>query len=108
VNEDVGGNQIDEVDPGGVVGVGFGMGFALNEDVSLSVGYSHSFVTKTSEEINGKKEKGDDFQIGQLNLGFNYRASDDFSFNSNLQLGMTDDAPDVVFKVSTPFSFGIY
>ena len=60
--------RLDSVQPGGVVGFNFGMGLALNERSSFSIGYDHSSVGRT--RINGDKDPlSVRVQLGTLLLG---------------------------------------
>ncbi|GAB4352297.1 MAG: hypothetical protein Kow00114_00890 [Kiloniellaceae bacterium] len=107
VDETIGDSEIGKVQPGGAIGFGFGMGFALNEKASFSVGYAHDFVLKTKQEINGQDVYSEDFDVGRLSLGFSYALTDDFNINLNTQIGVTDDAPDVVLTLRTPMDFDL-
>jgi hypothetical protein len=95
------------VQPGDVIGFGFGMGFALNDKASFSVGYAHDFVLKTKQEIDGEDFYSDTFDVGRLNLGFSYALTDDFNINLNTQIGVTVDSPDVVLTLRTPIDFDL-
>ncbi|MEQ8355985.1 MAG: transporter [Kiloniellaceae bacterium] len=107
VDETVGDSTVGKVQPGDVVGFGFGMGFALNEKASFSVGYAHDFVFETEQEIDGVDVKSEDFSVGRLSLGFSYALTDDININLNTQIGVTDDAPDVVLTLRTPLTFNL-
>lgn len=102
VDEMVGDSHIGDVDPGDVIGLGFGMGLAINERTSLSIGYQHSFVMETEQEIDGATVESDSFDVGALNLGFSYALSDRTSVNLTTQVGVTEDAPDVVLTLRVP------
>ncbi len=107
VDETIGGSEIGDVQPGDVVGFGFGMGFALNERASFSVGYAHDFVFETEQEIDGVTVESEDFDVGRLSLGFSYALTDQINLNLNTQVGVTDDAPDVVLTLRTPVTFDL-
>jgi hypothetical protein len=107
VDETIGESEIGKVQPGDVIGFGFGMGFALNDKASFSVGYAHDFVLKTKQEIDGEDFYSDTFDVGRLNLGFSYALTDDFNINLNTQIGVTDDSPDVVLTLRTPIDFDL-
>jgi hypothetical protein len=97
-------DELGSVAPGAVFGFNFGMGMALNEKSSFSIGYEHSSVGKTKQ--NGKA--ADDavrVQIGTLLLGYSYRLSPQRTFNVSLGAGLTRDTPDVALTVRMPFSF---
>lgn len=81
------------------------MGLAINERTSFSIGYQHSFVMETSQEIDGTTVDSDSFDVGALNLGFSYALSDRTSVNLSTQIGVTEDAPDVVLTLRVPTAF---
>jgi hypothetical protein len=107
VDETIGDSHVSDVQPGDVVGFGFGMGFALNNKASFSVGYAHDFVFETEQEIDGEDLSSDSFDVGRLSLGFSYALTDDININLNTQVGITEDAPDVVLTLRTPFTFDL-
>jgi hypothetical protein len=92
------------ISPGGVLGFNFGMGLALNEKATLSIGYDHSSVGRT--ESNGEVVKGSvRTQLGTLLLGFAYRLSAKTTLNVSVGAGLTRDTPDVSLTVRLPMSF---
>ncbi|WP_422367313.1 transporter [Pelagibius sp.] len=107
VDETIGDSEIGDVQPGDVIGFGFGMGFSLNEKASFSVGYAHDFVFETEQEIDGVTFDSESFEVGRLSLGFSYALTNDFNINLNTQIGVTDDAPDVVLTLRTPLTFDL-
>jgi len=94
---------LGKVAPGGVFGFNFGMGLALNEKSSFSLGYDHSSVGKT--KINGDSSASLRSQLGTLVLGYSYRFNAERSLNVSLGVGVTRDTPDVTLTVRTPVSF---
>lgn len=97
---DVGGT-FGKVDPGDIFGFNFGMGLALNEKASFSVGYDHAAVQKP-------KQNGVDtpnarmLQLGTLLLGWSYRLSPRTNMNLSLGIGVTRDAPDLQLTARFP------
>ena len=95
--------NLGEVAPGGVVGFNFGMGLALNEKSSFSVGYDHSVVGKT--KVNGVTPADSvRVQLGTLLLGYSYRFGDQRSLNVSLGVGVTRDTPDMTLTVRVPMT----
>ena len=95
----------DEIQPGGVFGFNFGMGLALNERSSFSVGYDHMSV----EETDATFETGDDaegvrVQLGQLLFGYSYKLNDQRTLNLSVGVGVTRDTPDVQLTVRLPIT----
>jgi uncharacterized coiled-coil protein SlyX len=92
------------VAPGDVVGFNFGMGLALNEKASFSVGYDHNSVGRTRQ--GGKTVPGSvRTQLGTLLLGYSYRLTDKTSLSVSVGAGLTRDTPDVTLGVKLPMSF---
>ncbi len=92
------------VAPGGIIGVNFGMGLALNEKASLSLGYDHNSLARTKQ--NGVPVAGSvRTQLGTLLMGFSYRLSADRTLNVSVGAGLTRDTPDLTLSVRLPISF---
>ena len=96
--------NIGSVKPGGVFGFNFGMGLALNEKSSFSIGYDHSSIGKTRQ--NGLTAADSvRVQLGTLLLGYSYRLDSRRTLNVSLGAGLTRDTPDVTLTVRVPTSF---
>jgi uncharacterized coiled-coil protein SlyX len=96
--------RLGEVAPGAVLGFNFGMGIALNEKASLSLGYDHSSIGRTKQ--NGVTVPGSvRTQLGTLVVGYAYRISDKRSLNVSIGTGVTRDTPDVSLMVRFPMTF---
>jgi hypothetical protein len=95
---------LGELAPGAIIGFNFGMGLALNEKASLSLGYDHSTVGRMKQ--NGRTVPGSvRTQLGTLLLGYSYRLNDKRSLSVAVGAGVTRDTPDVSLTVRMPFSF---
>jgi hypothetical protein len=95
--------RIGDVDPGDAFRVSFGTSYALNERASLTLGYKHDFIKKTKTEINGEDLPSASLDVGSLLLGWGYSLTNRVATNLNLELGVTDDAPDVLITLRVPF-----
>ncbi|WP_107852747.1 transporter [Oceanimonas marisflavi] len=95
-------NNPDKFNLGNSFFLGMGMGFAVNDRLSFSLGVNHRTVFKSS--INGNKV-GEMLQIDSLSTGFGLALTERTSLNMNLQAGLTEDAPDVEVSFSLPISF---
>jgi hypothetical protein len=95
---------LGEVAPGGVLGFNFGMGLALNDKASFSVGYDHNSVARTKQS--GRTVPGSvRLQLGTLLIGYSYRLSDRKTLSVAVGAGLTRDTPDVTLMVRVPMSF---
>ena len=98
---------IGNVDPGDAIRVGFGMGTALNERVSLSIGYQHDFIAETTSIANGIRTDSERLSVGSLSFGVNFGVREDVSVNVGVTAGLTEDAPDVGISLRVPTSFDL-
>ncbi|TFW17755.1 acetate kinase, partial [Massilia arenosa] len=95
---------LGDVKPGDVLGFNFGIGLALNDKTTFSIGYDHNSVAHT--EQNGQTVPGSvRTQLGTLLIGYSYRLSDKKTLNVSVGAGLTRDTPDVTLTVRVPFSF---
>lgn len=96
--------DLGEIEPGGVFGFNFGMGLALNERSSFSIGYDHSSVGRTRQNgqyaLNAVRT-----ELGTLLLGYAYRIDKSTSLNVSVGAGVTRDTPDVTLSMRVPVSF---
>jgi len=96
--------NLGEVDPGDVIGFNFGMGLALNERSSFSLGYDGASVGKT--KINGQDAiNASRIQLGTLLLGYSQRLTNATSLGLTVGVGVTRDTPDVTLGLRLPMSF---
>ncbi len=95
--------SVGRVDPGDAIGASFGMGFALNERSSFSLGYSHKHVFNS--KINGQNITGSTLDIGQLLIGYSFKVSPKTNINFSVGIGVTDDAQDVRLNIRLPMTF---
>jgi hypothetical protein len=103
MKRDIGGT-FGEIDPGDSINYGFGVGFAINEDTSFSLSYSHDVVFQTQQ--NGATiPTSDVLQVVQLTSGVSHRLSDDVNVNLNISAGLTEDAPDMRAGIKVPIKF---
>ncbi|UUM30970.1 transporter [Vibrio japonicus] len=92
-----------DIDLGDTISLGAGVGFALNPDLSLSMGFGHRTILDS--KINGEKpEDSKLLHLDTLNFGVNYAFSPTSSISINAQAGLTEDSPDFQLTVRVPFS----
>ncbi len=90
------------MDPGDSITVNFGMGLSMNEKVSFSLGYQHSYVDK--DKISTTSDpRATSFQLGTLLLGYSY--SGKTNLNLLLGVGVTRDTPDAQLTLRVPIPF---
>jgi hypothetical protein len=95
---------LGSVEPGDVFGFNFGMGLALNERASFSIGYDHNSVGRMHQ--NGVVIPGSvRVQLGTLLLGYSYRLKNNRTLSVSVGAGLTRDTPDVTLMVRMPFNF---
>lgn len=95
---------LGDIKPGDIIGFNFGMGLALNDKASLSLGYDHSSLGRTYQ--GGAPAPGSvRTQLGTLLVGYSYRLSDKYSLNVSVGAGLTSDTPDVTLSMRLPVTF---
>jgi hypothetical protein len=105
INHTVAGNAIGNVAPGDTYVASVGMGVALNDRLSFTLGYEHDYVRPTATVIGGAKQYSDSLQVGSALSGISFKVNDRTSINLNLAAGVTRDAPDTVITLRVPISF---
>ncbi len=105
IDQQIGQVFIGQVDPGDSIGLGFGFGFAVNPRVSYSIGYSHSYVLPTETELDTTTARSTELQVGTVQLGLSFRATERLTLATGVDIGVTQDAPDVRISLRTPFRF---
>lgn len=113
VNMQIGDVTVRDVDPGDTIGVSFGMGFAVNDDFSFSLGYKHSLVLGTETEIElptgeTRNEKSNSLHLGSLLFGLGYRVTDNVGVNLDVEVGATEDAPDMRAMIRVPITLDVF
>jgi hypothetical protein len=103
IGQTLGTVTIGEVDPGDSISMGFGFGFALNNRFSYSLGYSHSYVLPTTSELNDLVQESTELQVGSVSLGMSFRATERLTLSTSVDIGVTEDAPDVRVAFRAPF-----
>ena len=101
----VDGNEfLGTVAPGDIFGFNFGMGLALNEKSSFSIGYDHNAVGRT--KLNSVVVPGSvRSQLGTLLVGYAFRVNPKTSLSLSVGAGLTRDTPDVTLTMRLPITF---
>lgn len=96
--------NIGTIEPGGVIGINFGMGLALNDKTAFSMGFDLNSVGRTQQ--NGTPvSTAVRTQLSSLLLGYSHRISPKTSVNVAMSAGLTRDTPDLSLSLRLPFSF---
>lgn len=102
INRQIGTVTIGEVDPGDSISLGFGFGFAVNQRFSYSLGYSHAYVMETETELNNTLQQSTALQVGSVQMGMSFRATERLTLSTSVDFGVTTDAPDVRVSFRAP------
>ncbi|MCD6679598.1 MAG: acetate kinase [Burkholderiaceae bacterium] len=102
------GHGFGKVRPGSVIDLNAGMGLALNDRASFSIGYQHSIVgsmqQRDPEEVARVLARTGRLQLGTMRFGLGYRLTQKTNLNVSLGIGVTDDTPDFELTVRFPYS----
>jgi spore coat protein U-like protein len=85
-----------------------GMGLALNDRASFSVGYQHSIVDQTSQPVaaTGRAlSRTGTLQLGTLRFGVAYSLTERLNLNTTIGIGVTRDSPDLEATIRLPYRF---
>ena len=94
---------IGTVEPGPILGMNFGMGLALNDKSSFSLGFDLNSVGRTKQ--NGVTVSGSvRTNLATMLLGYSYRYNDKTSFSVSVGAGLTRDTPDLTLTLRMPMS----
>lgn len=99
---------VRRVEPGGAVRLGMGMGLALNEKVSFTVGYQHDFIEGTTNVFNDGTFTSSTLSVGTLNLGVNWQINKQTALDIGVGIGVTSDAPDVRLMARMPIAIDLF
>ncbi|MBN9590179.1 MAG: transporter [Alphaproteobacteria bacterium] len=102
IDKTIGGVLVGEVDPSDAIVATMGFGFAVNPELSFSLGYEHSYVMPQTTELGTTRQETTSLQVGAMTLGMAYRLSPAISLNTNFEFGVTKAAPDMRAVFSIP------
>jgi hypothetical protein len=95
---------LGDVKSGDIFGINFGMGLALNDRSSFSIGVDLNSVGRT--RLNGAPLASSvRTQLSSLLLGYSYRYSNKTAFSVTVGAGLTQDTPDLTVNLRIPMSF---
>jgi len=102
------GDQPGKAKLGDAIQFGGGVAFALNDRSSLSLSFTQRIVERTRLTRTGGRQirvVGSQANVGVFNIGATFALSNRISLLTTLGVGMTADAPDMVFSLRLPFTF---
>lgn len=102
INGNVGNVAVGKVAPGDTYSASLGMGVALNDRLSFTLGYEHDYVRPTSTVVSGVTQNSQSLQVGSALSGIALKVNDRTSVVVNLAAGVTKDAPDAVVGIRVP------
>lgn len=110
INHDFNGVYVGNVSPGDAINALVGMGFAINQDLSFSLGYKHSYVFPTYQKITQSgsttRTSSGTSQVGAVTFGISYAVTPETTVSFNVEAGATNDAPDVRLIFRVPIKLG--
>ena len=105
INKTIGTTHVGEVYPGDSVDAAAGFGFAVNPRFSFSLGFQNSYVFGTGQYLGTSFQRSNDLEVGSITFGWAYRLRSNLLISSNIQFGVTPDAPNLRLTVRLPISF---
>ncbi|MBI4641952.1 MAG: hypothetical protein HY731_14780 [Candidatus Tectomicrobia bacterium] len=97
------GTNYGEIDLGDSFEYTLGMGFALNERISINTFFNQRFTGKTRQ--NGRKLVETGSTVATLNIGVTHSLFPSMPFEVVVQIGLTEDSPDVAVQFRLPYTF---
>ncbi len=95
---------LGDVKSGDVIGINFGMGLAINDRSTFSIGVDLNSIGRT--RLNGVPlSTSVRTQLSSLLLGYSYRYSNKTAFSVTVGAGLTRDTPDLSVSLRIPMSF---
>lgn len=108
IDKQIGNRFVQKVDPGDAVRFGVGMGLALNEKVSFSIGYQHDWIMKSKTTFSDGEVDSPSLSVGAMTFGVNWQMSDETALNLSVAVGVTNDAPDVRLMARVPITLNLF
>lgn len=93
-----------DIQPGEEAGYNFGLGFAINQDVSVSTQLIGAF--QAEYKLDGSTVTGTSREPVSLRMALTNRWRRDFYVEPSVTFGLNDDAPDFTLGLSAVYQFG--
>ena len=105
LNQVRGGRLLTSVDPGFGLSTSMGFSYSLSYDISLSASVQLSYSDQTTLHFSdGSQAVAQDQMSGFLSFSLGTRVSEQTIVNTNVGIGLTEDAPDFSVGVSLPLN----
>jgi hypothetical protein len=98
--------DIGTVDPGDSFGLQLGTAVALNLDTSINFGGELTYIDDTA--LDGSDIPGSSLTVGTFGVGLSYVINPATALDVGLNIGLTEDSPDVEFQVAVPVRFSLW
>jgi len=114
VHKNIGGEIVNNFDPGDGVDATVGFGFSVNDRLSFDLGYKHTFLMATDTNVTdttnntSRTDKSESLTVGSLLFGMGYRVSDNVNVNLDFEYGVTADSPDMTATLRVPIAFNLF
>ena len=96
----------ENLQPGSAVTATFGLGFALNEQASMTFSYEQEHVFGAS--INNLSVRGSSYDFGTFNFGLGYQVNRRTSINIGVGIGAGPNAPVSNILLEVPTRFDVF
>lgn len=100
------GNGFGTVNPGNALGINFGLGLALNDKLSFSVGFQNFsvFPPTQSGNVTTQLPATSTVQVGTLSIGASYQLNAKTLINLSVGVGVTQAAPGMQLTLRIPYT----
>lgn len=102
------GDQPGRARLGSAIQFGAGVAFALNDRSSINLGYTQRFVKRTRIAREGEDWRdvvGSQANVALMNIGATFSLNERTTLITNIGIGLTADAPNMVVSARLPFRF---
>jgi hypothetical protein len=94
-----------DISPGNYISGTFGVGFAVNDQTSMTFSYQQEHVWPTS--ANGTEVAGSSFDFGTFNFGLGYALTKNVNLNLGAGIGVGPNSPAAKILLEVPIRFGL-
>lgn len=100
------GRNLIRVDPGSIIGMALGFGYALSYKASLNLSVQGSYAFSNEYKFSNADPYKNGSSVGaSFNIGTGWRVTPSRTVSLRLGIGLTSNDPDFSFSVRVPFEF---